>query len=261
MAGEGGDGLVTPMKSTKGLLAALLALLLLTAGCAPRQVDQLERNQNRAQGVSTSREEGEDSQEEEPPAEEEGEEEEEESVSQAPALTTQEAEDLLAQTSVARMEDFASPQEIQPDNFVTFFVMANYQGADKMPIPEGFRQVDGSLLIPGEELEDFVLEYFDVTADTLRSGSMYQEATQSYLLGGIGNPAPSLAKVTELREEGDQTVIVFDNYLDYSETEQSDLGVVGPVSTRELTVSFVEDGVRFQALVTTFQADMNQLLQ
>lgn len=122
------------------------------------------------------------------------------------------------------MEDFASPEEIQPDEFVTFFVMANYQGDGKMPIPEGFRQVDGSLLIPGDELEPFVQQYFDVSTDTLRSGTMYQEVTESYLLSGLGNPTPSQVRVTELREDGDQTVIVFDNYMDFTETEQSDPG-------------------------------------
>ena len=248
------------MNRAKGLWAVLLAALLVLAGCAPRQVDQLERNQNRESGVSASAE-GEDSDPEEdgePASEQEGEESESQ---EAAALTKESAEALLAKTSVARMDDFDSPQSIQPDNFVTFFVMANYQGADKMPIPEGFRQVDGSLLIPGDELEEFVMEYFDVTTETIRGGSMYQEATESYLLGGIGNPAPALAKVKELREDGDKTVIVFDNYLDYSETEQSDLGVVGPVSTRELTVTMSGDGVRFQALTTTYQADMNQLIQ
>ena len=251
------------MKNNGLRLAALLAACLLLAACAPRQVDQLERNQNLSQGASASQEEdtpegSDDPQEIQP--EEEGSSGGSEEEGDA-ALTEESAEELLAQTSVARMEDFASPEEIQPDEFVTFFVMANYQGDGKMPIPEGFRQVDGSLLIPGDELEPFVQQYFDVSTDTLRSGTMYQEVTESYLLSGLGNPTPSQVRVTELREDGDQTVIVFDNYMDFTETEQSDLGVVGPVSTRELAVSQADGEIRFQSLTTTYQADMNQLLQ
>ena len=51
--------------------------------------------------------------------------------------------------SLQRLEDFETPTDLPANDLVAFFFMANYDGEDKLPIPEGYRSnTDGSLRLP-----------------------------------------------------------------------------------------------------------------
>lgn len=238
----------------KKVWIVVLAVAVLGAtGCAPRQMETLERS---AASSPRSDKEDESSQSDEDPEEDPSSQEEE------PKEDIRDTcQRLLSETSVFRMEDFASVDAILPDQYVTFYFMANYDGAEKLPIPEGFRQADGSLLLPGQDVEEFVTKYFAVEPETIRKASNWQEATTGYIVGGQGAAATSKAEISDVTQEGTAVTVTFDNYLDFTGTEQSDKGVVGPVTTRVLTLDLEEDGTaHFTSLKTTFQAEMDKLL-
>ena len=61
------------------------------------------------------------------------------------------AEKYIRGLSLQRLEDFETPADLPANDLVAFFFMANYDGENKLPIPEGYRSnTNGALLLPGD---------------------------------------------------------------------------------------------------------------
>lgn len=164
--------------------------------------------------------------------------------------------------SLYRMEDFASPSEIAPNDLVAFFFMANYEGEDKLPIPEGYRSTtDGELLLPADEVEDYVTSLFEVEAIDIATSDYYDDEKQIYVVQGFGiTGGTSRVEVTAVDLQGDLVELVFDVYVTVADA-QGEPAELGPVSTR--SASFRDEGDRFKvlSLETLYQADMDKLMQ
>ena len=233
---------------TIGTTFAILMALLLLAGCSDRQLEQLpSRSSSDAPQSSSSEAQPQES-------------------SSAPAAE-QPTNDWYNQTyisaiSLYRLDDFESPEVIAPDAWVRYYLMANYDGPGKLPIPEGYRnQEDFSLLIPGEEVEDFLTAHFALEADYLRKAEGYVKSRESYGFGTLGLSTTALSQVTNVQQQGDDLSIIFDVYLQLDATEASDSPVLGdPVSTRIATITPSEGGFVVRSLQTLYQADLEALL-
>lgn len=162
--------------------------------------------------------------------------------------------------SLQRMDDFESPEDIRPDAFVRFFMTANYDGAEKLPIPEGYRSPNSNaLLLPAEDVEDYVTAFFDVSPDYLRTGDCYNAAEAVYRLEDFGITAQNVVEVTNVQENEDGLSLIFDVYM-VMEDQEGESTTIGPISTRD--ACFAPNGDRFQvlSLSTLYLADMEQLM-
>lgn len=172
------------------------------------------------------------------------------------------AQRYISGISLQRMEDFATPAEIAPNDLVAFFFLANYDGEDKLDIPEGYRSnTDGSLLLPADEVESFVTALLDgVEESNLRESDYYDAEKEIYVLEGFGvTSGGSRVEVTDVRQQEDRVELVFDVYACMSAGEEE--VELGPVSTR--CAAFLDQGDRFKvlSLETLYQADMDKLMQ
>ncbi len=173
------------------------------------------------------------------------------------------ADRYIAGLSLQRMEDFESPARLPANDLVAFFFMANYDGEDKLPIPEGYRSnTDGSLRLPGDEVESFVVALLEgIEEEDLRNSQYYDRANHIYVLQGFGvTSGGSRVEVTDVETEGDRVELVFDVYSIMADAEGEEMEL-GPISTR--CAAFLDQGDRFKvlSLETLFQADMDKLMQ
>ncbi len=234
-------------KVTKTIL--LLIVLSLLPGCADRQLGQLP---SRQPGNSLSQSSGSESGEE-PPADPGPQ-------PQQPDLTEYNDRYIMA-ISLYRLDDFEAPEDIPPEAWVSYYLMAAYDGPGKLPIPEGYRnQTDFSLLIPGDEVEDFLTGHFELEADYLQKAQGYVKSSHSYGFGPMGLSGAALAQVTNLQQQGSELSIIFDVYLGMGEQEPDLSG--DPVATRIAAFTLDEDGAGFvvRSLKTLYQADLDRLL-
>ncbi len=165
--------------------------------------------------------------------------------------------------SLQRLEDFDTPADLPANDLVAFFFMANYDGEDKLPIPEGYRSnTNGALLLPGDEVESFVMALMDgVEEGHLRASQYYNEDKHIYELNGFGvTSGGSRVEVTDYTLEGDRVELVFDVYAQMTDAEGETLEI-GPTATR--CAAFLDQEDRFQvlSLETLFQADMDKLME
>lgn len=243
-------------KALWAAVAVALCLALALCGCqrAESARETFEQGESRPaagqSGQQTDPEAG-----EEIPAEEE-----------QPGQTEQDyswyAQRYISGISLQRMEDFATPAEIAPNDLVAFFFLANYDGEDKLDIPEGYRSnTDGSLLLPAAEVESFVAALLDgVEESDLRESDYYDAEKEIYVLEGFGvTSGGSRVEVTDVRQQDDRVELVFDVYARMTAGEEE--VELGPVSTR--CAAFLDQGDRFRvlSLETLYQADMDKLMQ
>ena len=173
------------------------------------------------------------------------------------------AQRYIAGLSLQRMEDFDTPANIPSNDLVAFFFMANYDGEDKLPIPEGYRSnTDGTLRLPGDEVEGFVMALMEgVDESHLRGSQYYNQEKHIYELSGFGvTSGTSRVEVTDYTQTGDQVELVFDVYARMTDAEGETMEI-GPTATR--SASFLDQGDRFKVLSlhTLFQADMDKLME
>ena len=164
--------------------------------------------------------------------------------------------------SLQRMEDFESPADISPNELVSFFFMANYEGEDKLPIPEGYRSAaDGELLLPAEEVESFVTSLFEVEAIDIATSDYYDDEKKIYVVQGFGiTGGAGSVEVTAVDRQGDVVELVFDVFVTLTDAEGEPV-TVGPTATR--SASFRDEGDRFKvlSLKTLYRADMDKLME
>ena len=173
------------------------------------------------------------------------------------------AERYIRNISLQRMEDFDSAADIAPDNLVAFFFMANYDGEDKLPIPEGYRSsTDGEFMLPEGDVESYVMAFFDgIDEGDMRASRYFDQDKRIYVLQGFGiTSAGSRVEVTDVQTRDDQVELVFDVYTVLLDAEGEEVEI-GPVSTR--CASFSDQGDRFKviSLETLYQADMDKLMK
>ncbi|MBP0963301.1 MAG: hypothetical protein J6Q99_03300 [Oscillospiraceae bacterium] len=173
------------------------------------------------------------------------------------------ADRYIAGLSLQRMEDFDTPADLPADDLAAFFFLANYDGEDKLPIPEGYRSnTDGSLRLPGDEVESFVMALMEgVAEEDIRASSYYNPETHIYVLQGFGvTSGGSRVEVTDVQTDGDRVELVFDVYSVVTDAEGEERRI-GPVATR--CAAFLDQGDRFKVLSlnTLFRADMDKLMQ
>lgn len=169
----------------------------------------------------------------------------------------------ICNISLQRMEDFASAADIAPDDLVEFFFMANYDGEDKLPIPEGYRSsTDGEFMLPEDDVESYVAAFFDgIDEGDMRASQYYDQDKRIYVLQGFGiTSAGSRVEVTDVQTRDDRVELVFDVYTVLLDAEGEELEI-GPVATR--CASFLDQGDRFKviSLETLYQADMDKLMK
>ena len=206
-----------------------------------------------------------------PPQEQAGEEEllpekweEESSAEEQPQQDAEwYANRYISGLSLQRLEDFDTPTDLPANDLAAFFFMANYDGQDKLPIPEGYRSnTDGSLRLPGDEVESFVMALMDgVEEQHLRSSQYYNEDKHIYELSGFGiTSGGSRVEVTDYTQQGDRVELVFDVYARMTDAE-GEMLEIGPTATR--SAAFLDQGDRFKVLSlnTLFQADMDKLME
>ncbi len=172
------------------------------------------------------------------------------------------ATEYIEAISLQRMDDFASPSDIPPDSYVNFFMTANYDGADKMPIPEGYRsEVGGELLLPAADVEMYVTRFFDVAPDTLRTAQAYESEREVYVsTQNFGLSSVSDVEVTSAEQDGNTLDLIFDVYITMAIGE-GDPVTIGPTTTRNARFLIVEgQDFKVQSLTTLFQADMDELM-
>ena len=241
-------------KTLLTILAACLCALLLMTGCSRQSSarDAYEQGST-ADLVDTPKDEKTDDQPQEPA----------EAMDEAGQDAKWYANRYIAGLSLQRLEDFETPTDLSANDLAAFFFMANYDGEDKLPIPEGYRSnTDGSLRLPGDEVESFVMALMDgVEEGHLRASQYYNEDKHIYELNGFGiTSGGSRVEVTDVQTEGDRVELVFDVYSVMTDGEGEEV-VIGPTATR--CAAFLNQGDRFKVLSlhTLFQADMDKLMQ
>ncbi len=232
----------------------LLVMAFLLGGCQSRQLEQLPPRS--ADGGAVQNSSTQQSGQEEPP--------EPGSSSQEEQPTNQwYNETYISALSLYRLDDFQAPEDIPPDDWVRYYLMANYDGPGKMPIPEGYRnQQSYSLLIPGEEVEDFLTAHFQLEADYLQKAEGYVKNSKSYGFGALGLSNTAISQVTNVQRQGQELSIIFDVYLELGDEEASgSQSLDHPVATRIATITVPENN-NFQvlSLQTLYRADLDALL-
>jgi len=173
------------------------------------------------------------------------------------------AEKYIRGLSLQRLEDFETPADLPANDLVAFFFMANYDGENKLPIPEGYRSnTNGALLLPGDEVESFVAALMEgVEEGDLRASQYYNEEKHIYELNGFGvTSGGSRVEVTDYTQQGDRVELVFDVYAQMTDAQGEPMEI-GPTATR--CAVFLDQGDRFKvlSLETLFQADMDKLME
>ena len=243
----------------KRILVAALALALCVAlvlsGCQRETAARESFEQNPAQQPAEENAPGPDPSEEEP--------EELPGLEEPQRDADWYADRYIRGLSLQRLEDFGTPTDLPANDLVAFFFMANYDGEDKLPIPEGYRSnTDGVLLLPGDEVESFVMALMDgVEEGHLRASQYYNEDKHIYELNGFGvTSGGSRVEVTDYTQQGDRVELVFDVYAQMTNAEGEPVEI-GPTATRR--AAFLDQGDRFRvlSLKTLFQADMDKLME
>ena len=233
------------MRTCRTIFAILFALVLL-AGCTNRQLEQLPSRSDGSSAPSSSSEA-------QPQA----------SSSASEEMPTNDwyNQTYISAISLYRLDDFESPEEIAPDAWVQYYLMASYDGPGKLPIPEGYRnQQDYSLLIPGEEVESFLTAHFDLNPEFLRKSEGYVESSQSYSFGSMGLGSTAVSQVTNVQQQGEDLSIIFDVYLQPLDAEGSAESPIDPVATRIATITPTENGFVVRQLKTLYQANLEVLM-
>jgi hypothetical protein len=173
------------------------------------------------------------------------------------------ADRYITGLSLQRMEDFDTPADLPANDLVAFFFMANYDGEDKLPIPEGYRSnTDGTLRLPGDEVESFAMALlYGVEESHLRASQYYNEDKHIYELNGFGvTSGGSRVAVTDVQTSADRVELVFDVYSILADAEGEQV-VLGHTATR--SAAFLDQGDRFKVLSlnTLFRADMDKLME
>lgn len=234
------------MRTFQATLAVIFALVLL-AGCSNRQLEQLPSRSGSSPAQTSSSE---------------AEPEESSSASAEQPTNDWYNQTYITAISLYRLDDFENPEEIAPDTWAQYYLMASYEGPGKLPIPEGYRnQQDYSLLIPGEEVESFLTAHFDLEPDFLRKAQGYVESRQSYGFGSLGLGSTAISQVTNVQQQGEDLSIIFDVYLQLEETEASGSeSLTDPVATRIATITPTENGFIVRSLKTLYQANLEILM-
>ena len=248
------------MKRTLLIIVTLcLCLCLLLTGCQRESGARQAFEEGTAQPPTAK-----------PKKEESGREEASEEWEEDPAFSQQPQQDAkwyadryIAGLSLQRMEDFDTPADLPANDLVAFFFLANYDGEDKLPIPEGYRSnTDGTLHLPGDEVESFVMALMDgVAEEDLRASQYYNQDKHIYELSGFGvTSGGSRVEVTDVQTQDDRVEIVFDVYSIVVDGEGEEM-VLGPTATRN--AAFLDQGDRFKVLSlgTLFRADMDKLME
>ncbi len=153
--------------------------------------------------------------------------------------------DIFSGISLQLLDDFASPQDISPDGYVTFFFLANY-GEGKMPIPEGFRQEDGQMLLfPADMLERFITGYFAVDAEYLRRAQSF--TGQGYELPGLGLAPQVGMEIVQVDESDPRNVQVTFRVLINLPGED---GQAQPMELRRVASVDITNGLKLNSLRT-----------
>ncbi|MBR5558849.1 MAG: hypothetical protein IKU72_01215 [Oscillospiraceae bacterium] len=247
------------MRQTLLTIAAVcLCLMLVLCGCQ-RQSSARQAFEEGTARVPAAPQKG-DPKEEEAPEEEQ---DPFEDLEQPEPDSTWYANRYIVGLSLQRLEDFETPADLPANDLAAFFFMANYDGEDKLPIPEGYRSnTDGSLRLPGDEVESFVMALMDgVEESHLRASQYYNEDKHIYELNGFGiTSGGSRVEVTDAQTRDDRVELVFDVYSVLTDAQGEELEI-GPISTR--CAAFLDQGDRFKvlSLQTLFQADMDKLMR
>ena len=236
-------------------LALALCVALVLSGCQRETAARESFEQNPAQQPAEENAPGPEPSEEEP--------EEIPGLEEPQRDADWYADRYIRGLSLQRLEDFGSPTDLPANDLVAFFFMANYDGEDKLPIPEGYRSnTDGALLLPGDEVESFVMALMDgVEEGHLRASQYYNEDKHIYELNGFGvTSGGSRMEVTDYTQQGDRVELVFDVYAQMTDAE-GEAVEIGPTATRR--AAFLDQGDRFRvlSLETLFQADMDKLME
>lgn len=112
---------------------------------------------------------------------------------------------------------FSSPEDISPDTYFSYAVGRLYNGFitkrnmaqaygdefARKDIPEEYYDEQYGNIYPQEEIEQAVMEHFDVTREYLRSASSYMPERQGYaFLSGPGFGETTESIITGVREDG-----------------------------------------------------------
>lgn len=162
--------------------------------------------------------------------------------------------ELITKLSIHRLDDFAKPKDIDPDQLVTYYFQANYDGEGKLPIPEGYRQDDGfTLVFPHRDVEDFIDKYLGISSDYLSSASCYTDKGYEIPSMGLG----SKAKIRVTASDGTNPAAVKITFeVDLTIPEGDSERTISPASRRELILN-IKDGIKILSLKTTYTAQMN----
>lgn len=134
---------------------------------------------------------------------------------------------------------WADAEQIDPDLFVDYFT---YMHLDewKEKIPESYAQEDmyGDLLVPRQELEDEILQYFQTSIEHLRKAQCYRPDSETYQIGGVGNVTD--CSVSGATYDGNFLVISYDTVRD---GEPAFSGVLTVAPSPNGTFGFVSNEV------------------
>ena len=162
---------------------------------------------------------------------------------------------VLTDLSVHRLDDFENPKELGADTLVTYYFMANYDGEGKLPIPEGFRQDDGSSLVfPAEEVEDFLIKLFDIDQDFLREAACYSE--KGFQIPNLGLGQGSGLRVTKIDESNKNNVKVTFEVDAIITDAEGKTTTISPALRREIILDMT-DSKKIKSLKTIYTAEMN----
>ena len=129
-------------------------------------------------------------------------------------------------------EDWDNPEEHWPDRLVNCYTAAKYYSAAG-EAEKG--ELEPETTVPQQELEEWTMARFDVTADFLRQSSQYDEDRQVYVLEYLGGAASS--RVVGAEKNGDVLSLSFEYYSPADEETVIRTGV--------LDLRLEEDGYRF----------------
>lgn len=92
--------------------------------------------------------------------------------------TIEEKITVAAMLSNLLITSWESPNQIDPDHFFEFYEALIIMGETEMPEGE---------FVPADVVEAVIKQYFDVETDYIKTSNYYEEQTDSYFVGGLGN--------------------------------------------------------------------------
>lgn len=123
-----------------------------------------------------------------------------------------------------------NPEQLLPENFAKFYA------AKAMPKTRESEQES----VAAKDFEGYIQSYFNVSPDFLRKAEIYDEKTDSYIIGYLGGGAS--AKVVGAKTDGEMLML---NYEYYSPADD-----VTVIRRGTLRIKFETDGYKYVSCAT-----------